>query len=108
MPGGCVVSVRRFGFRHCDVMFICVWAIRTSKTYTIRDKKSYQWSLICYRTDVYLCLGNSNEQNIYDQGQEIISMVVNMLQNWSLRYSSHNSNTKCVQMYRFCVILLCY
>ena len=29
--------------------FICFWAIRTNKIYTIRDKKSNQWSSVCYR-----------------------------------------------------------
>ena len=45
--GGCVVSIRRFGFRHHDAAFICVSAIQTSKVYLIKNKKSNQWSSIC-------------------------------------------------------------
>ena len=52
---------------------------------------------------VYLCLGDLNEQNIYDQRQEIKSMIVSMLQNWSQRYSSHNSNIKCVDSTIKCI-----
>ena len=61
--------------------------------------------LYCYTTtfwfsslwcDTYLCLGDLDEQSISDQRQEIKSLVVNILQNWSHRYSSHNSNIKCV------------
>ena len=46
--------------------------------------------------DVYLCLSNSNEQNMYDKRQEIKSIIVRMLKNRNQRYSSHNSNIKCV------------
>ena len=49
--GGCIVSVRWFSFFRHGVTFICVWTIRTSKTYTIKDKKANQWS-VCYRTRV--------------------------------------------------------
>ena len=50
--GGCVVSVRQFGF-HCRfVTFICVWETQISKVHMIRDKKSNQWSLICCRIRV--------------------------------------------------------
>ena len=45
---------------------------------------------------VYLCKGDLDRQNISDQSQRIKSMVVSMLQNWSHRYYSHNSNIKCV------------
>ena len=43
---------------------------------------------------VYLCLGNLDEQNIYDQKQEIKSIIINMIQNWNHKYFSHNSNIK--------------
>ena len=45
---------------------------------------------------VYLCLGDPNEQNIYDQRQKIKSIVVSMLKNLNERYCSHNSNIKYV------------
>ena len=35
--GGCVISIRQFGFRRGGAVFICVicvWAIQTSKVYT--------------------------------------------------------------------------
>ena len=35
--------------------------------------------------------------------QEIKSMVVSMLQTWSQRYSSHNSNIKCVDSTIKCI-----
>ena len=41
--GGCVFSIRRFGFRRCGVTFNYVWVIQTSKIYTIKDKKLNQW-----------------------------------------------------------------
>ena len=53
--------------------------------------------------NVYLCLGDSNEQSIYDNRQEIKSRVVSMLQNWNQRYSSHNSNIKCVDSTIKCI-----
>ena len=43
---------------------------------------------------VYLCLSDSNKQSISDQRNQINSHQY--LQNWSRRYSSHNSNIKCV------------
>ena len=46
--------------------------------------------------DIYLYLGDSDKQNIYDKRQEIKSMVINILQNLSYMYSSHNNNIKCV------------
>ena len=45
---------------------------------------------------VYLCLGDLNEQSIYDQRQEFKSIVIGMLQNLSQMYSSHNNNIKCI------------
>ena len=47
---------------------------------------------------VYLCVHDSDGQNIFNQRQQIKSMVVRMLQNWNHRYSSHNSNIKCVDL----------
>ena len=52
---------------------------------------------------VYLCLDDSNEQSIYDKRQEIKLMVVNILQNWSQRYSSHNNNIKCIDSSIKCI-----
>ena len=45
---GCVVLVQGFGFCCRDATFICVWVIQTSKVYPVKDKKSNQWSIICY------------------------------------------------------------
>ena len=42
-------------YRSCDTAFICVRVIQTSKIYRINDKKSNQWSLICYRTGI-ICI----------------------------------------------------
>ena len=53
--------------------------------------------------DVYLCLGDSDEQNIYNHIKEINLMVVNMLQNLSHRYFSHNSNIKCISLIIKCI-----
>ena len=44
-----------------------------------------------------------NEQNIFDQRQEIKSMIDSMLKNWSQRYYSHNSNIKCVDSTIKCI-----
>ena len=52
---------------------------------------------------VYLYLGDSNEQSIFNQRQEIKSMVVSMLQNLSQRYYSHNSNIKYVDSTIKCI-----
>ena len=41
-----------------------------------------------------MCLGDLDEQSIYGHRQEIKSIVVNMLQNWSHTYYSYNSNIK--------------
>ena len=43
---------------------------------------------------VYLCVDDSDKQSIFNHRQQIESMVINMLQNWSHRYSNHNSNIK--------------
>ena len=45
----CGVCVNYGCCRLC-VMFICVRAIQTNKVYMINDKKSNQWSSICFRT----------------------------------------------------------
>ena len=45
---------------------------------------------------LFLCLGDSDKQSIYNQRREFKSIVVNMLQNWSNMYSNHSSNIKCV------------
>ena len=50
-----------------------------------------------------MCLGDSNAQSTYDHKQEIKSMIVSMLQKWSQRYSSHNSNLKCVDLTIKCI-----
>ena len=42
-------------------------------------------------------LDDLDEQSIYNYWQEIKSMVVNMIQNLSHKYFSHNSNIKCVE-----------
>ena len=47
--GGYIVSIRRFDFYCRVVMFIGVQTIRTSKIFTIRYKKSNQWSSIYYK-----------------------------------------------------------
>ena len=52
---------------------------------------------------VYLYLGDSNEQSIFNQRQEIKSIVVSMLQNLSQRYYSHNSNIKYVDSTIKCI-----
>ena len=49
---------------------------------------------------VYLCLRGSDE---YDQRQDFISIVANMLQNLSHMYYSHNSNIKFVNSSIKCV-----
>ena len=57
------------------------------------------WCDICLLSswsDVCLYESDLEKQSISDQRQEIKSMVVNMLQNLNYRYSSHNSNIKCV------------
>ena len=53
--------------------------------------------------DIFLCLGDLDKQNMYDQRQEVKSMVVSMLKNWSHRYSSHNSNIKCIDSTIKCI-----
>ena len=45
------------------------------------------------------CLDNSNKQSIYDYGQEIKSIIVNI----SYMYSKHNSNIKCVDLIIKCI-----
>ena len=55
-----------------------------------------RFSFHSLRCEVYLCLDDSNEQSIYNQTQEIKSMIINMLQNYNYVYSSHNSNIKYV------------
>ena len=45
----------------------------------------------------YICVGAiQTSKSISDRRKEIKSMVINMLQNWSHWYSSHNSNIKCI------------
>ena len=46
--------------------------------------------------NVYLCMSDSDKQKIFNQREKIKSIVVNMLQNWSYIFSSHNSNIKFV------------
>ena len=45
-----------------------------------------------------------NEQIIYDKRQEVKSMVVGQLHNWSQRYYGHNSNIKCVDSTIKCIV----
>ena len=42
-----------------------------------------------------MCFDNVDKQSIYDQRQKIKSIIINMLQKLSHKYSSHNSNIKC-------------
>ena len=50
---GVACSCRRpsvtFVCRRCGAAFICVRAIQMSKVYPISNKKSNQWSTICYK-----------------------------------------------------------
>ena len=46
--------------------------------------------------DVYLYEGDSDDQSIFDQQQEIKLIVVNMLQNLNHKYFSNNRNIKYV------------
>ena len=78
------------------------WLYRLSATFWFS-------SLWC---GVYLCLGNSDKQTIYDQRQEIKSMIINMVQNWNHMYFSHNSNIKyigstikCIESIRYAINL---
>ena len=47
--------------------------------------------------------GDSDKQNIFDQRQKIKSIVINMLQNYSYKYYSHNSNIKYVSSTFECI-----
>ena len=44
----------------------------------------------------FICVDDSDEQNISNQQQEIKSMIVNILHNFNHRYFSHNINIKCL------------
>ena len=57
----------RFGFRRRHVTFIYVLAIRTSKVYTIKNKKSNQMLLVCYRTGIKDILITIITSNVYIQ-----------------------------------------
>ena len=54
------------------------------------------YDVLFFSSDVYLCVDDLGEQSIPDQRQEIKSMVVDMLHNWSHKYVSHNGNVKCL------------
>ena len=46
--------------------------------------------------DIFLYLGYSNEQSIFNQRQEIKLIIVSIMQNRSQMYSNHNNNIKYV------------
>ena len=54
----------------------------------------YDVSIFVVVCGFYLCLGDSYDQSISDQKQEIKSMIINILQNRSHMYYSHNSSIK--------------
>ena len=47
-------------------------------------------------SETFIYVRDSNEQSKFNQRQEIKSTVINMLENWSHKYSNHNSNIKCL------------
>ena len=66
------------------VAFVRVWlSLSWCGESLCRLSTTFWFSSLWY--DVYLCLGNSNEQNIFDQRQKIKLMVVSMLHNKSQR-----------------------
>ena len=59
------------------VAFVYVWLSSSWYGERLRRLIMTVWFSLSW-CDFYLCLSNSNEQNIYDQRQEIKSMVVSM------------------------------
>ena len=49
---GCSYLGATFVYHRFDVAFICSITIKTSKIYSINDKKSNQWLSICCRTEI--------------------------------------------------------
>ena len=77
------------------VTFVRVWLSSSwCDEWLNRLNTTFWFSLLWY--DIYFYLDDSNEKSMYDQKQEIKSIFVGMLENWTQKHSSHNNNIKYV------------